>query len=82
MTARPALLVCLVALLVTLPARAGAVDPEATTAIVSVLAATSSAGQHSGSVGGAQVARSTHRKLLGENRIQNNCRRRYSRWCR
>jgi hypothetical protein len=81
MAARLAVLLCLVALLVTLPARAGAVDPAAPQPAVPLLTAFSGILHLPSSVGGTQTIRSTHRKLLGDNRIQSNCRRIYSRWC-
>jgi hypothetical protein len=80
--ARRAVLICLVALLVTLPARTGAADPEAPQLLGSMLETFSSVFQHLGSVKATHGAISTHRKLLGDNRIQRNCRRIYSRWCR
>jgi hypothetical protein len=80
--ARIALLMCLVALLVTLPARAGAANPEAPQPTSSMLTIFGSVFKQLGSDGRILGAMSTHRKLLGDNSMQQRCRRIYSRWCR
>jgi hypothetical protein len=80
--ARIAVLMCLVALLVTLPARAGAAHLEAPYPTSSFLTIPYSVFKQLGSDGRTLGAMSTHRKLLGDNRMQQRCRRIYSRWCR
>jgi hypothetical protein len=80
--ARIAVLMFLVALLVTLPARAGAADSEVPQPTGSLITVFGSKVQHPGGDIGMQGAMSRHRKLLSHNRIQQRCRRIYSRWCR